>query len=192
MGLMVHSLGELPLNVKRGYYVYLLDYGWDEPLGEALHRNFEKMAAKASTNDAVVIRGTVGHHFEDEVLSWHSVDGQPGEKILPAILITTRHPDEFRKFGKAWREERILHADRMLLIPLREACESAGDVADLIEKIFRDIKDKKALADFEVAEILTKGKNGALVDALILKPNFAGLGIDLNSIIKFFTGKNKK
>ena len=193
MGLMIHSLGELPLQAKRGYYVYVLDYGWNEPLGEALHRNFEKMAALASHSDAVVIRGVVGSHFEDEVLSYHSVNGQSGKEILPAILITTRHPQDFRKFGDEWRkrEERKLHADRMLLIPLREVCYSATDVVDLIEKIFRDVKDKKALADFEVAEKLARGKNGALVDALILKPNLSGLGIDLNYIVNFFKKKNK-
>ena len=32
MGLMVHSLEEIPRNVERNYYIYLLDYGWDEPI----------------------------------------------------------------------------------------------------------------------------------------------------------------
>jgi hypothetical protein len=107
--------------------------------------NFETMASEASRNDAAVIRGVVGSHFEDEVLSWH-------------ILITTRHPDDFRQHGRNWRNERTLHADRLLLIPLKEACKSTTDVADLIAKIFRGIKTKQALGDFEVAKTLTKGK----------------------------------
>jgi hypothetical protein len=189
MGLMVHSLGELPLNAKRNYYVYLLDYGWHEPLGQALLSNFDTMAAEASKNNAVVIKGVVGSHFEDEVFSWHSINGRPGEEILPAILITTRHPDEFRRHGENWRKDHLLHADRLLLIPLKETCKSTTDVADLIAKIFGDIKSKQALADFEVAKTLEKGKRGALVDALILKPNYHGLGLDLNSIIDFFRGR---
>jgi hypothetical protein len=189
MGLMIHSLGELPLNAKRDYYVYLLDYGWHEPLGDMLLTNFYSMAAEASRNNAAVIKGVVGSHFEDEVLSWHSVDGRPAEEILPAILITTRHPDEFRQHGRNWRKERELHADRLLLIPLKEVCKSTTDVADLIAKIFKDIRTKQALADFEVAKTLTKGKKGAVVDALILKPNFHGIGLDLNSIINFFRRK---
>jgi hypothetical protein len=28
MGLYVHSIGEIPNGTERGYYVYLLDYGW--------------------------------------------------------------------------------------------------------------------------------------------------------------------
>ena len=179
------------MSAKREYYVYLLDYGWDEPLGKAIRSNFERMAANASSNNAVVIQGVVGSHFEDEVLSWHSIDGQPGETILPAILITTRHPDEFRQFGRTWKSEGKIHDDRLLLIPLREVCKTATDVADIIDKIFRDIKGKQALADFEVAEKLTKGKKGALVDALILKPNYLGVGIDLNFIIDFFKKRKK-
>ena len=186
MGLMIHSLGELPAEAARGYYVYLLDYGWDEPLGDVLHKNFSKMAALASANDAVVLKGTVGSHFEDEVLSWHHVNGQPSDDLLPAVLITTRHPSEFREYD---RREREHLEDRMLLIPLRKACDSSSDVANLIEKIFRDIKEKKALADFEVAEELSRGKKGAIVDALILEPNIAGIGINLNHIVNFLLGR---
>ena len=36
MGLYVHSLGEIPNGAERAYYVYLLDYGWEEPLGSAV------------------------------------------------------------------------------------------------------------------------------------------------------------
>jgi hypothetical protein len=39
MGLWVHSLGELPANAERAYYIYVLDFGWDEPLGRALNQN---------------------------------------------------------------------------------------------------------------------------------------------------------
>ena len=191
MGLMIHSLGELPANAKRAYYVYLLDYGWDEPLGEALHKNFDRMAALASHNNAVVMQGIVGSHFQDEVLSWHNINGQPGDEVLPAILITTRHPVQFRESGREWGADAKRTTDRMVLIPLRGTCESATDVALLIEKIFRDIKDKKALSEFEVARELMKGKDGALVDALILQPNVAGVGINFNYIIDFFTARRK-
>lgn len=186
---MIHSLGELPIEAKRGYYIYLLDYGWYEPLGDALRKNFNKMADLASKYNAVVIQGTVGSHFEDEVLSFHHVDGQPAGDILPAILITTRHPHEFghSKFDKTDRAKGS--EDQMLLIPLRKACKTTTNVATLIDKIFRDIREKKALEDFEVAHELHKGKNGAIVNALILQPNFAGIGIDLKTIISFFKKK---
>jgi hypothetical protein len=187
MGLMIHSLGELPTDPARGYYVYLLDYGWHEPLGEALHGNFDRMADLASRHNAVVIRGVVGAHFTDEVLSWHQINGQPGEEILPAILITTRNPHEFRENSRR-DEGRTTKQHPMLLIPLRKACSTTTDVAMLIEKVFRDIQEKKNLSDFEIAKKLSRGQRGALVDALILQPNISGVGIDFNRIISFFRG----
>ncbi len=33
MGLRVHSLGEIPTGAARAHYVYSLDYGWEEALG---------------------------------------------------------------------------------------------------------------------------------------------------------------
>jgi hypothetical protein len=35
MGLYVHSLAEIPTGAERSYYLYLLDYGWEEPLGKS-------------------------------------------------------------------------------------------------------------------------------------------------------------
>ena len=52
---------------------------------EALMQNYEKMASLAAENKAVVIRGTHRVHFEDQVLSWHHINGQNAEEILLAI-----------------------------------------------------------------------------------------------------------
>jgi hypothetical protein len=57
MGLYVHSLGEIPNGAERAYYVYLLDYGWEEPLGSAVRANLPRMADLASRSDAIVIHG---------------------------------------------------------------------------------------------------------------------------------------
>jgi hypothetical protein len=190
MGLMIHSLGELPQEAERGYYIYLLDYGWDEPLSDALYRNFDRMSDAASRHDAVVLRGVVGSHFADEVLSWHHVNGEPSEGLLPALLITTRHPNSFREQG--FRNGKSMDAkDRLLLIPLRQVCASAGDVATVIDHIFRDIREGKNLSGFEVAREMRQGQNGAVTDALILQPNVAGIGINFNYIIDFFRGRRK-
>jgi hypothetical protein len=48
MGLYVHSLGEIPAGTERAHYVYLLDYGWEESLGNAVRANLPKMADLAS------------------------------------------------------------------------------------------------------------------------------------------------
>ena len=182
MGLYVHSLGEIPAGTERAYYVYLLDYGWEEELGNAVRANLSRMADMASRSNAVVIHGPRGVHFEDEVLSWHRVNGQDATDILPAILITTRHPSTFRESyvpKKSKKESR----DALLLLPLRKVCKSSEDVVELIHRVFEDIKSKKRLSEFRAAKRMRRGVAGALVDAVILQPKVGGIGFDLK---KFF------
>ena len=183
MGLYVHSLGEIPAGAERAYYVYLLDHGWKEPLGDAVRANLPRMADMASRSNAVVVHGPRGVHFEDEVLSWHRVNGQDAKDILPAIRITTRHPSTFREsieMKKSRKESR----DALLLIPLRKVCKSAEEVVGLIQGVFEDIKEKKQLSKFRAAARTRRGVAGALVDAVILQPNVGGIGFDLK---KFFS-----
>lgn len=42
MGLWIQSLNNIPIATHRDYYIYLLDYGWHEQLGQALMDNYEK------------------------------------------------------------------------------------------------------------------------------------------------------
>jgi len=184
MGLMVHSIARLPMSYEREYYVYILDYGWKESLGRVLTHNFDKMAGLASVSKAVVIRGTVGSHFEDEVLSWHHFNGQPADELLPAILITTQHPAYFQKFEMEPRRDASGYWSNevLLLIPIRRCCSTTDQVVELIEKIFIDIKAKKALANFRVAEELHAGENKSFIDALILEPSIGGVGVDLKAL----------
>ena len=95
MGLHVHSLENIPKSENRDYLIYLLEYGWHEPLAAALNENFEKMANIAAQNRAVVIKGTELAHFDNEVFSWHQINNERDEDVLPAILITNAHPSYF-------------------------------------------------------------------------------------------------
>jgi hypothetical protein len=191
VGLYVHSLGELPSSAERAYFLYLLDYGWDEPLGEAMRKNLPQMADKASRSDAVVIHGPRRVHFEDEVLSWHHVKGEPAETILTALLVTTRHPATIRDgYGPA--RSRGVPSDAMLLIPLKKTCQTAQDVADLIQKVFRDITAKKPLSEFQITREMRKGMGRSLVDAIVLEPNVAGMGVDVKKALATLFGKERK
>lgn len=189
MGLHVQSLSNLPLTSERDYYIYLLDYGWHEPLGEALMDNFDKMAAIASENNAVVIRGTKRVHFEDEVLSWHNVNGENPEEILPAILITNRHPAHFKDSPNRAARQRIEDDLKMILIPLKKTCKTTSDVVALVEKLFSDIIQKKDLSDFRIQKELKRGVGSALADALILEPNWNGIGFDFKKFFSYLSNK---
>lgn len=184
MGLYVHSLGEIPAGAERAYYVYLLDYGWKEPLGSAVRQNVPRMVDLASRSNAVVIQGPQGVHFEDEVLSWHHVNGKDAKDILPAILVTTRHPSTFSESPMA-RKSKKESRDALLLLPLRKVCKSPDAVIELIQRVFEDIKSKQPLSKFRAGKRMRRGIAGALVDAVILQPKIGGIGFDLK---KFFGG----
>lgn len=201
MGLYVHSLSRLPLGLERDYYLYVLDYGWDEPLGEALHANFRRMADLAAKNKAVVIAGTDSRAFVDEVLSVHvddpqfsfsNINGENGEEILPALMISTIHPQKFKMKASGYRIPEVrggVADDKLILIPLRDVCKNATEVVALIERIFRDIAAQKPLTDFTVAKQINAGSRNAYSDAVILKPSFFGVGVDLRALAKVFFPK---
>lgn len=192
MGLMVHSLEGIPEEHHRDYFIYLLDYGWNEPLSDALTKNFSKMATLASEkkNAVVIMRTNEGVHFSDEVLSWHHFNGNDTEReqLLPAILVTNRHPAEFRK--RAIRENDKAESNlKMILFPLKKYCKNTTEVVALIQKIFSSIKLGKDLDNFGVVEERKKGIGGALANSILLEPNFAGMGFSFNKFINYFKEK---
>lgn len=189
MGLYIHSLEHIPASARRSYFIYLLDYGWHEPLGEVMNSNYGKMAAIAAENDAVVIKGT-REHFENEVLSWHNVNGDNSEDMLPAILIANGHPDKFRNRSR-FENESTDEDLKFVLIPLKKFCKTTTEVVSLIDKLFNDIKSQKDLSDFRIAKEVNKGVGRALVDSIILEPNFNGVGFNFKEFIGFLRSRKK-
>jgi hypothetical protein len=189
MGLYVHSLANIPDHTSRSHYVYILDYGWDEPLGETLRNNFGRISREAEEAGAAAIMGLDGIHFSDEIFSYHGINGVRGEEVLPAVLISTLNPSYFRESGVGGESKRADQEDILLLIPLDELCDTPSDVVALVVRIFKDIAADKKLSDFEVARRLSKSRESSLFDAVILEPNISGVGVDLRRL--YATFKNK-
>ncbi len=202
MGLYVHALSRLPLGLERDYYVYVLDYGWEEPLGQALHANFRRMADLAAKSKAVVIAGTDSRAFAEEVLSvhvddpefsWSKINGEDGEEILPALMISTIHPQRFRAEAPRYRFTKTPKGsadEKLILIPLKGVCKDSTEVVALIERIFRDIGTQKPLTEFAIAKEIKAGNGSAYADAIILKPALWGVGIDLKELAKAWRAKD--
>lgn len=201
MGLYIYSLSRLPVGIDSNYYVYLLDYGWHEPLGDALHANFRKMADLAAKNKAVVLAGTeprlfvdemVAAHFDDPQFSWRSVNGENGEEILPALMISTIHPTRFREQNKGYLPQRYkkgIADERLIIIPLKDFCKDTTEVATLIERVFKDISEKKTLINFTISKEIRASSDGSISDAFILKPSLYGVGVDLKELFVAFKRK---
>lgn len=181
MGLHVSAVSDLPLSEERDYYLYVLDYyNWDEPISNTLISNISKIESMCAQNNAVIVRGLPDSHFYSEVLSWVNINGEGPSTILPALMITTVHPKYFMEADESSPNEEI--KDSLIFLEIREVCKEPSDVIDLIEKIFRDIKEKRKIEDFSIARELRALEHGALVDALILEPNFCGLGINVKKL----------
>jgi len=182
MGLHVHNLGDIPSTVdERDYFIYVLDYGWKEPLTDALVANFTNMARMASETRSAVVAGIEPVHFANDVFSWHGINGEDGEAILPAILITTLTPSYFKESYSEFQHSGELD-DKLLIIPLKKACKTTDDVIVLIKSIFTDIREKKKLSGFNIAKEINKNGFERLADAVILEPNFSGIGLDLKKL----------
>lgn len=191
MGLHVHSVSDFPLSESRAYYIYVLDYySWDEPVSNALQANILKIASFCAANDAVMIKGLPDSHFYSDVLSWVGINGQGPGTVLPALLITTAHPSYFIEGSNQLHPKDI--RESMVFLKIRDICKTPGDVVDLLEKIFTDIKDRKKIRDFAIAHELRAGERGALVDALILEPNISGLGINIKKLVSWFKSHARK
>lgn len=190
MGLKIHSIAEIPENISRSYYLYILDYyNWDEPIGNTLRSNFDRMAEFASKNDAVVIQPIGESHFFSELLSWESLNGMKPEDILPAIMITSIHSQYFLERDNQIIRSASLSKDEIVFIQLKGICNQPTDVLKIIEQIFTDIKGKKEIKNFQVKKEQKAGVGGALVDSLILEPNLSGIGVDLKKVFSVFKGK---
>lgn len=192
MGLHIHSLEGLNEEYQRDYYVNLLDYGWNEPISQALHENFDRMARISSEHkkSVVIARTSEGIHFNEEVLSWHNINGDDVEEngLLPAILITNKHPAIFRR--EALREiEKAKDELKLILIPLRKFCKTTTDVVAIINQIFADLVNNKDLNDFKIQKELKKGIGKAVADSLILEPNFYGVGFSFKNLKKYLKTK---
>ena len=193
MGLMVYSLDNIPVSARRDIFIYLLDHGWKEPISDALKDNFDKMAQIAANNKAVIIRGIVGAHFENEVMSWHHINNEDAKELLPALLITNKHPQYFRDAGMGFRNRKNTNQVdkelKLILVPFKRFCDSTTEAISLIEKIFNDIEAQKDLSEFQIAKELNKGIGKAIVDSIILEPNISGIGFSFSKLKKFLKSK---
>jgi len=187
MGLMVHSLEVLSPEAERDYFIYILDYGWQEPIVDVLRKNFQNLARWSSQNDSAIITG-VGEigHFDNEVLSWHQINGEDATEILPAILITRTNPHIFRQYLDD-PDKKILHDLRYILIPIKKFCKTEADVMKLVTKITDDVEKKKDFKDFKILKELKPGIGRALVKSLVLAPNFHGIGVDFIKLKNYLT-----
>lgn len=104
-------------------------------------------------------------------------------------MITTLHPKYFIDGDNKNLKGKRIPKDKFVFLEIRKICQHPQDVVALLEKIFQDIREKKAIQDFRVKKELKGGVGKILNDTLILEPNVDGVGINLNNLFKFLKSR---
>lgn len=97
---------------------------------------------------------------------------------LPSLLITNAHPDA------------ITPDSFRLLVPLRRAQEKFGSLDAFFSRLVRFVRDSDPtfLDMFQHEDDFAKDGAGMLE----LKPNFCGVGININAIIEWFLKRRER
>lgn len=191
MGLKVTTLARLPESTERAFFVYFLDYGWDDELTRAMYENFDVLAEVTAENSSLLIAGLNRTEFANEVLSWHQINNDPADDLLPAIMVTDVEPRRLVgshdfDFGPLHRRSisRTAYPEKFVIIPLREVCRTAADVTDLLQTLAADLRSGGPLSGFQIQRAKAKGPRAA-ADMLVLQPNVGGIGIDLKEVYRW-------
>jgi hypothetical protein len=178
MGYMLSSLGKLPIEEDVEFYIFVINGGWRGGPTEIISQNFERIARDIGPQ-TVIAKGFEEPFWSDEICEKYL-----GKKhtalfsFLPALLITDSHP------------ERLKPESMRLLIPLREVKNRFGTFDQFFSSLIRFVRHK----DTEFLERFEDGTNMSdeALKIVELKPNFFGIGVNLNRLIKKFMNRSKK
>ena len=168
MGYMVTSLASLPLNDNIDLYVYTINGNFVGGDYELAQRNFERLAREFADN-AAVVKG-FDEFFSDQVCrKYLGKDQDQLWRYLPAFLITDAHP------------ERINDDTLRLLVPLSLVQEQFPSFEGFLNELvqFSRGNNPEFLERFESEESWVD----RALEVVDLKPNFFGVGVNLNAFI---------
>ena len=80
---------------------------------------------------------------------------------------------------------RCIPADKFVFIKIAEVCKSLKDMIKFLEKIIKDISEKKQIKDSQIIKELKSDIGKILNDSIILEPNIVGIGVNINQIVRY-------
>jgi len=179
MGYRIGRLANLPIINGMTLYIFVLgSHQWKHGGIEKISDNFDKLAKEIGPQGAVVM----GHDGFD--LSYELVDALynngpngiqeliiDGDRSGGAILILNKHPSQ------------ISDEDPILFSPLDLLEKRAGG----IDKFFTELCEFSRKPNENFGELFVKHKKGflgRLFSFVELKPNVAGIGININALFE--------
>lgn len=170
MGYDISSLCRLPIDDAVEYYVFDIGGGWKGDTHEAFTRNFRILAERFGP-EAVLVRGFTPAHITDEVIErYFGPHGKDLGHLMPALLITDSHPDH------------LTEDSLRLVISLRHAETEFGNLEAFLDALVLFVRDgdETLLKRFSEREKRFDAAN----EIIDLKPNFFGVGININALIE--------
>lgn len=179
MGYRISTLGSLPILPGKNLYVFVLAGNhWRGGDFETITENFDKLAKELGPDGAIVI-GHDGVDLSYEVVDAMYSNGPEGiqELIIDgnrkggAFLILSKHPSE------------ISNTDTVLFAPLEQIKRSAGGFDQFLSELceFAKNRNKAFLRHFRSAD---DGWLKKVLRVVELKPNIAGIGLNLNALLE--------
>ena len=176
MGYRISSLASLPVIPGKSVYVFVLGRRvWDGGLLAEVERNFANVAKEIGSN-AAIIKGHEGVELASSLMD-ASVNGPPhlsellqeAEEGEGSILILGGHPTEIKP------------DDLALFATLPEIEKRFGSMAAFFSALCKFTTDRNQgfLDVFEDKSDVV----GETVSIFELKPNFCGIGLNLNAVI---------
>lgn len=169
MGYMLSSFGELPIEEDVTLYIFVIDVNWKGGVMQSIEENFALLAQRIGPK-AVIAKGFQESLWSEEICyKYLGVDYDKLIESLPALLVTDSHPDQ------------ISEESLRLFIPLDRAEKKYASIASFFSALtdFAHNRDADFLNKFHDVSALDRALN--IID---LKPNFFGLGVNVNALIK--------
>lgn len=178
MGYKVGSLASLPVLNGKTLYVFVLGtFQWEGGGIEKIAKNFDRLAKEFGPNGAIVM-GHEGIDLSYELVKAMYDNGPDGiqELIIDgnrnggALLVLDKYPSEISK------------DDPVLFSPLDRLENRAGG----IDKFLNELCQYAAKPNDDFLKLFAthrKGVLGRLLSVIDVKPNIAGIGINVNALL---------
>jgi hypothetical protein len=157
----------------------LLPGPFDNQIRQELLVNFNRLATQVGRQNLVVTGADIDE-FHTQVLLRYALylKGFDQDNIpVPALLVTDLAPTEVRV------EDGEINA-KILFFPLAQAYLRAGMLSDFLRQLCATLQDAESFEDLENLQAAKIAEKWGWVSRYFeLKPNFFGLGVNINAIL---------
>jgi hypothetical protein len=193
MGYLVSTtLASVP-STGHDWYVFLLEDNWSDDLRDELSRNFETLAYELGPN-CLAVRGLNRRDFNEQVAQKYSEtfrdagafrDHLGSDRGIepPALVVTDTAPRVLETVPPGAASEIKI---RTMVFPLRKLRREPGRVTDFLAMLAKSLRNDEAIKALDRSQFEEVRSFWGWLRFFELKPNFCGIGINLNAVFEEF------